>query len=97
MMLALQLNPPLPVETPRGKAMAHAMIDYGPEMHLLWVCFLDESRECWTVRNDEVRLQKNESMRPKTAVPPLAQRTSAVWRSPTASAPAAAPASAETK
>jgi len=25
----LQLNPPIPVITPKGKAMAHVLIDYG--------------------------------------------------------------------
>lgn len=25
----LQLDPPMPLETPRGKAMAHVLIDYG--------------------------------------------------------------------
>jgi hypothetical protein len=29
--MMLQLNPPLPLDTPRGKALAHLIIDYGPE------------------------------------------------------------------
>lgn len=58
----LQLNPPVPLETPRGKALAHFLIDYGPEHHLLWVCFQDETGECWTWPNPEVRAQANPSM-----------------------------------
>ena len=42
--------------------MAHFMIDYGPEHHLLWVCFQDDSGECWTWPNKDVRLQYNLSM-----------------------------------
>jgi len=36
--------------------MAYAMIDYGPEHHLRWVCFLLWSGECWTFDNTEIRL-----------------------------------------
>ncbi len=28
-----QLNPPLPLMTPKGKAWAHLVIDYGPDIH----------------------------------------------------------------
>lgn len=70
----LQLNPPLPMTTPRGPGLAHFCIDYGPESHLMWVVFLDETGECWTVPNPEVRMTSNWSLgrRPKKAPPPLA-------------------------
>jgi hypothetical protein len=55
----LQLNPPLPMETPKGSGLAHFVIDYGPEAHLLWGVFLDEGGACWTVPNPEVRMQSN--------------------------------------
>lgn len=58
----LRIDPPLPLDTPKGKAMAHFLIDYGPEHHLLWVCFQDETGECWTWPNAEIRLQSNTSM-----------------------------------
>jgi hypothetical protein len=58
----IRIDPPLPLETPKGKAMAHFLIDYGPEHHLLWVCFQDLTGECWTWANPEVRLQLNSSM-----------------------------------
>lgn len=54
----LQLNPPLPMITPKGKAIAHFLIDYGPEHDLLWVCF-QEDGECWTWRNQDIRADNN--------------------------------------
>ncbi len=58
-----QLEPPLPLETPKGPGLAHFVIDYGPESHLLWVVFLDEGGACWTVPNPEIRIQNNWSLR----------------------------------
>lgn len=58
----LQLDPPIPVETPKGKGYAHVLIDYGMEFDLLWVCFIDDTRECWTYNNKEIRVQKNTTM-----------------------------------
>jgi hypothetical protein len=46
----------------RGDAYAHLLIDYGPEYNLLWVCFLDDSGECWTYDNTQIRAQKNVTM-----------------------------------
>ena len=57
-----QLNPPIPLDTPKGKALAHFIIDYGPEHHLMWVTFADETGECWTWPNPKIRAQKNISM-----------------------------------
>jgi hypothetical protein len=54
-----QLNPPLPLQTPKGSALAHLVIDYGPEHNLIWVCFIDETGECWSYDNKHVRAQKN--------------------------------------
>ena len=54
-----QLNPPLPLITPQGKAWAHLVIDYGQEHDLLWVCFQDESGECWTWSNRDIIIQSN--------------------------------------
>lgn len=60
--MMLRLDPPLPLETPKGKALAHVLIDYGVEYDLLWVCFQDETRECWTWSNKEVKIQSNISL-----------------------------------
>ena len=57
--MILQINPPLPVETPKGSGWAHFLIDYGPESDLYWVCFIDETGECWTWGNKHIRAQKN--------------------------------------
>ncbi len=62
-----QLNPPIPLDTPKGKALAHFIIDYGPEHHLMWVTFADASGECWTWPNTKIRAQKNISMGRATA------------------------------
>jgi hypothetical protein len=61
-MSILQLDPPIPVITPKGDGYAHLLIDYGPEYNLLWVCFLDDSGECWTYDNTQIRAQKNVTM-----------------------------------
>ena len=60
--MILQLNPPLPLQTPKGSALAHLVIDYGPEHNLIWVCFIDETGECWSYDNKHVRAQKNITM-----------------------------------
>jgi hypothetical protein len=58
----IQLNPTVPMDTPKGPAKAHFMIDYGQEHHLLWVCFTDATGECWTWPNPQIKLQENVSM-----------------------------------
>jgi hypothetical protein len=77
-MSTLQLDPPIPVITPKGDGYAHLLIDYGPEYNLLWVCFLDDSGECWTYDNTQIRAQKNITMgrtfvsRHQAKAPPVA-------------------------
>lgn len=61
-MSILQLNPPIPLDTPKGAAIAHFLIDYGMETHLYWVCFVTETGECWTFDNTKVRAEKNISL-----------------------------------
>jgi hypothetical protein len=57
-----QLNPPLPMRTPKGDGLAHFVIDYGPESNLLWVVFMQKDGACWAVPNPEVSLKANWSM-----------------------------------
>jgi hypothetical protein len=57
-----QLNPPLPMDTSKGRGFAHFVIDYGMETHLFWVVFMDADGACWTIPNPEVRLQMNWSL-----------------------------------
>lgn len=56
--MMLRLDPPLPVVTPDGKALAHILIDYGAEYDLLWVCF-QSNGECWTWKNQDIRADTN--------------------------------------
>ena len=68
--MLLQLDPPLPVTTPKGKGLAYVLIDYGPEHDLLWVVFQDENGEVWTFSNKEIRAQTNITMnRPHVTIP----------------------------
>jgi hypothetical protein len=60
--MMLQLDPPIPVDTPKGPAYAHLTIDYSQEHYLLFVCFLTETGECWTFPNRDVKLQVNATM-----------------------------------
>ena len=54
-----QLQTPIPLKTPKGKAWAVAIIDYGPQWDLQWVTFIHETGECWTFRNPEIRQEEN--------------------------------------
>ncbi len=65
--MMLQLNPPIPLDTPKGPAFAHLVIDYSQEHYVLYVCFVNETGECWVFPNRDVRLQKNLTMGVRTA------------------------------
>ena len=54
-----QLNPPIPMDTPKGSGLALAVIDYGLVHSLLWVVAKDDNGEIWCVPNEGVRMQKN--------------------------------------
>lgn len=58
-MLIVQLNPSIPLETPKGKGEAILVIDYGQDHHLIWTVIIDETREIWSFENPQVRGQKN--------------------------------------
>jgi len=55
----LQLTPPIPVVTPKGKALAYGWIDNGVEYDLQWICCQDSTGEWWTWKNQLVRAQIN--------------------------------------
>jgi hypothetical protein len=55
----IQLNPTIPVITPKGNGWAFFCIDRSQEHDLEWVVFLDITGECWTFRNRDIRIQKN--------------------------------------
>lgn len=54
-----RIDPPIPVTTPKGKAMAIAWIDYGIENDLIWMCIQDDSGECWQWENAHIRARTN--------------------------------------
>lgn len=60
--MLLQLNPPIWLSTPKGDALAHVLIDYGPDHDLLWTAFVKSTGECWTFPNKDVRAVKNISL-----------------------------------
>jgi len=56
----VQLNPPIPLHVEgKGKGLAFAVIDYGPEHNLIWVTAIDDSSEIWCVPNPQARMQAN--------------------------------------
>lgn len=51
----LRLEPPVELVTPRGRARAVVLLDYGADTDLVWVCFQTDTGECWSWRNRDVR------------------------------------------
>lgn len=57
--MILQLNPTIPLTTPKGDGYAIALIDYGEDHDLKWVVIQTSTGEIWTWNNDKVRGIKN--------------------------------------
>lgn len=57
-----RIDPPIPLKTVKGNALAHFILDYGCEEDLFWVCFMDATGECWTFRNRDIRAYPNITM-----------------------------------
>jgi len=57
--MLIQLNPTIPLTTPKGDGLAVALIDYGEDHDLKWVVIQDVTCEIWTWNNDTVRGVKN--------------------------------------
>ena len=64
--MLVQLRPTIPLDTPKGAADCHLVIDYGENQHLLFVCFLRSDGTCWTFSGPQVRLEKNITMGVRT-------------------------------
>lgn len=60
--MILQIDPPIPMNTPKGEGLAHFLIDYGMESDLYWTVFITETGEIWTYANKLVRASKNISL-----------------------------------
>jgi hypothetical protein len=54
-----ELQCPLVFNTPKGKATAHFLIDYGIEQDLYWVCFIHKTGECWSYKNKDITIVEN--------------------------------------
>ena len=56
-----RIDPPIPLQTPRGFAYAHFLDDCGDERDAMWVCFCDDG-QIWWVPNSQVRACRNFSL-----------------------------------
>jgi len=68
----MQLNPPIPMNTPKGEGFAHVMLDYGPESDLYWVVLITDTGEIWTYANRYVRASKNITLGRTNPTQPMA-------------------------
>lgn len=68
-MTILQLNPTIPLNTPKGDGQAILVIDYGSEHNLIWTVMIDSTGEIWSFQNPHVRAQKNITMDRKQPTP----------------------------
>ena len=65
-----ELHTPIPMTVEgKGPGQAIAVIDYGPEHHLIRVVALDDSGEIWSAPNPKVRMQSNWTMGRKVRPP----------------------------
>lgn len=60
--MILQLNPTIPVDTPKGPGWAHFIFEHGDEHHIQWHVAIDATGEWWTFNNPDVRIQHNLTM-----------------------------------
>lgn len=57
-----QLNPQIPLITPKGPGQCILVIDYSEEHDLKWVVIQDDTGEIWTWKNEQIRGFKNITM-----------------------------------
>lgn len=55
----LTLEPPIELDTPRGRGWAIIFRDYGHDIDDLWTVVINDTGEIWTFRNPEVRAVAN--------------------------------------
>lgn len=53
-MTMLRLEPPIELDTPKGRADAYFVIDYSSDGNLVWVTFVRGTGECWSFKNPYV-------------------------------------------
>ena len=57
----IRIDPPIPLMTPKGRGLAHFLIDSGIENDLQWIVFQDDTGECWTWENAQIRARVNQT------------------------------------
>lgn len=62
-MSVTQLNPPIPLTTPRGDMIAHFLIDNGMEDYYYFFGAMQDSGEWWCYDNSQVRAWVNHTLR----------------------------------
>lgn len=55
----LRIDPPILLDTPKGLAEAHFLIERTADHDLEWVCFIQETAECWMFQNPHIRQIRN--------------------------------------
>jgi hypothetical protein len=58
-MQMLQLNPSIPVDTPKGSGLALLVTWLSEEHHLIWTVCIDSTGELWSYENPFIRGTKN--------------------------------------
>ena len=54
-----ELQQALWVDSPKGLALVKFLIDRGLDADLEWVTIINETGECWTFSNEDIRFAKN--------------------------------------
>jgi hypothetical protein len=68
--MMLQLNPPIPVQTPLGDGWALLIIDYGPDFNSCWAVSLHKSGEIKHFDSNDLRAEGNHTFGiPRSAKP----------------------------
>lgn len=57
--MIIQLNPQIPVVTPKGKGHALFLTDYGLEHDHMWTVAINDTGELWSFFNRDVKMEKN--------------------------------------
>lgn len=62
MTVITRLDPPIPLDTPKGPGISHFFVWISVEEHIIWNVFMDKTGEIWNFPNPQVRAQKNIQM-----------------------------------
>lgn len=55
-MKTTRLDPPIEMDTPKGRGLAYFRDDPSADADLLWTVFIKATGECWVFRNKSVLL-----------------------------------------